>query len=496
MRIILYVVGVSMLSAVASGQTFSRVVTQTRFETMEHVFAVADLNADGLDDIVVGSKIEHSPTHTVADRLKKVRLRIFTSDGDGTYTRARRLTSRQIRAHRAVVVVGDFNGDGRDDLAVYDEVAYVDSESSGYGNPPQLYLSRPNGRLQYSNSLEAAVRREHRRDPPEPPPGAIADLHLKMATTGDLEGDGDLDLWVESDGGNNMHSHFAINDGRATFTLDAGNRATDFVHHDWLPAWWRYHEALFMDVDHDGDSDVVLGRLSVLDRRDRRNNPSIILVNDGSGFFPERLELPHPRFSNGFTRVFGIARFDINQDGWDDIFMLHVRANDGRGGGRYIQALINTGDGSFVDETRTRVRRQRRTAIPSINLGGLAMHDVDLDGCQDLVVTAPWDRIRPQSPLAYRNNGSGQFSPMPARRFVPDPEEHFGWGAMPIDANGDGAIDFVVSERGPGRDGVWETDDDATWLVTLLNTTRARARPRCWAGGKRGAGIRGRPHPG
>ena len=50
---------------------------------------------------------------------------------------------------------------------------------------------------------------------------------------------------------------------------------------------------------------------------------------------------------------------------------------------------------------------------------------------------------------------------------------------MPIDANGDGVIDFVVSELGPGRDGIWATHDDATWLVTLLNTTRPRRRPLC-----------------
>ena len=108
------------------------------------------------------------------------------------------------------------------------------------------------------------------------------------------------------------------------------------------------------------------------------------------------------------------------------------------------------------------------------------MHDVDLDGCQDLVVTAPRDRIRRQSPLVYRYNRNGRFSPMSPRPFVPeDPDWHFGWGAMPIDANGDGAIDFVVSELGPGRDGVSGTRDDATWLVTLLNTTRPRGRPLC-----------------
>ncbi len=102
--------------------------------------------------------------------------------------------------------------------------------------------------------------------------------------------------------------------------------------------------------------------------------------------------------------------------------MLHVR-NGILGGwtGRYIQALLNTGDGSFTDETPTWIRRQRGTAIPGQNYGGLVMHDVDLDGCQDLVVTAPVDRIRPQSPLVYRNNGSGQFSPVTPTAFRPGP---------------------------------------------------------------------------
>ena len=49
---------------------------------------------------------------------------------------------------------------------------------------------------------------------------------------------------------------------------------------------------------------------------------------------------------------------------------------------------------------------------------------------------------------------------------------------MPIDANGDGAIDFVVSKPGPGADGRWETSDDSARLVTLLNTTVA-APIRC-----------------
>lgn len=100
------------------------------------------------------------------------------------------------------------------------------------------------------------------------------------------------------------------------------------------------------------------------------------------------------------------------------------------------------------------------------------MHDVDLDGCLDLMVTAAWDAVRPGSSRVYRNNGSGQFSALPPEHFVSG-DESFGYRAMPIDANGDGAIDFLAAEPGPGADGIWETDDDSAQLVALLNTTTA-----------------------
>ena len=459
-----------LLVASASGQTFSHIITETvGLGEMHYVLVVADLNGDALDDIVVGDQIDHDPDFTPADRLTKVPVRIFVSNGDGTFAHAPELVYGQIEVHAAVVVSADFNGDGRNDLVVYDPGAYVDSESSGYGNPPQLFLSSDDGVLRPSDDLADRVKEQHERQPPPLPPAAPSDLHLKMATTGDLENDGDVDIWVESDGGNNMKSHFAVNKGDGTFTLDIRNRATDLVHHNSPPTWWRYHEALFMDVDHDGDSDLVLGQLRDPSRLDQF---SIILVNDGRGYFPTRTELPHPAFNDGVTRVFGIARFDLNQDGADDMLMLHVR-NDIDGGwtGRFIQALLNTGDGSFVDETSTWILGdQSVTAIEGINLGGLAMHDVDLDGHLDLVVTAPWDSVRRESPLVYRNNGSGQFSPLPPDHFVSG-DENFGYQSMPIDANGDGSIDFVASEAGPGADGIWETDDDSAQLVTLLNTT-------------------------
>ena len=191
-------VGVAMLVSVASAsaQSFSHIITDTSaLGQFSHVFVVADLNGDALDDIVVGGKVDHDPDFTPADRLTKVPLHIFVSNGDGTFTHAPELVDGQIEAHDAVVLSADFNGDERNDLVVYDHGAYVDSESSGYGNPPQFFVSCPDGVLRPFGVLEDAVRAQHQRQPPHLPPAAPADLHLKMATTGDLENDGDVDIW-------------------------------------------------------------------------------------------------------------------------------------------------------------------------------------------------------------------------------------------------------------------------------------------------------------
>ena len=39
-------------------------------------------------------------------------------------------------------------------------------------------------------------------------------------TSGDIDGDGDIDLWVDSIGGKNVSSHFMVNNGDGTFTVD------------------------------------------------------------------------------------------------------------------------------------------------------------------------------------------------------------------------------------------------------------------------------------
>ena len=78
--------------------------------------------------------------------------------------------------------------------------------------------------------------------------------------------------------------------------------------------------------------------------------------------------------------------------------------------------------------------------------------------------------MRTESPLVYRNDGSGRFEAMSPVPFVGS-GRYFGSGAVPADVNGDEAIDFVVPYHNNGPDHEYGTADDFAMLVTLLNTT-------------------------
>ena len=375
------------------------------------------------------------------------------------------------------------------DFAVFDAGVYVGEESVGYGNPPQLWLSDNDGVLRSSESLADAVRAEHALRPPTGKGlSAPADLHIKSAAAGDIDNDGDLDLWVENTGGKNVVSHFMVNNGDETFTIER-DRATDAVFRNNPPDYWRHVGNSFVDVDNDGDLDLALGQIQ--DDGLAWRPYSIVVVNDGTGHYPSRIELPDPAFNDGHTAAQALTHFDVNSDGFKDLLLVHER--DGHPEvlsftGRYIQVLINDDGEAFVDETSTWMGDQSLTT-PELYPNGDGLHnaarprmlDIDRDGCEDIVMANA--NTRPESPIFYLNNGSGQFQPV-------DPGEMFtgmdwlGIYSAPADVNGDGVIDLVFPQRILGPDDEYGTDDDSTRFLTLLNTTPAgpvRCSPRVTA---------------
>ena len=484
-------VGSAPEAQTSSRISFSRVVTDPNLGRLEFVHAVADLNGDGRDDILAGGYGDYYDGATPEERFTKTTLHVFVSVGDGSLRHAPELVDGTIDVRNAVVAADDFNGDAKPDLAVFDAGVYVASHSSGYGNPPQLFLSSEDGPLRPSDALADAVRSEHQLRP-NPDYSGPADLHLKLAKSGDIDGDGDIDLWVESTGGANVTSHFMVNNGDGTFTLDPDRAPYELLHNP-PPEYWRHVGAALVDLDNDGDLDLALGQIRDVDPT-HINQFSIVLVNDGTGHYPERIELPHPAFADAYTSVQALTHFDVNGDGFQDLLLPHGRNDDGPPGvlpwtGRYIQILINDGTPSpvlrrrramsFVDETPTRMGDQSATTPernangdPLNNAAEPSMHDVDRDGCADLVMSRLGYPVRTESPLVYRNNGSGQFQAMPPEPFAGS-DHYFGYNLVPADLNGDTVVDFVFPRHSNGPDGLYGTADDSVDFLALLNTTPA-----------------------
>ena len=382
---------------------FVRVVTQLGLGPDAEVVAVADLDGDGRDDVLVAKFLEDN-VDTPEERLTKTPLRVFANVGDGGFRHAPELVEGTIDVRSPIVVVDDFNGDGRADLAVFDRGVFVEDGVGGYGNPPQLLLSSQDGRLRPSEALADAVRREHALRP-EPRYSGPADLHVKTAASGDIDGDGDLDMWVESSGGANVIGHFMVNNGDGTFTVDLDRAPYELLHNP-PPEFWRHVGNDLVDLDNDGDLDLALGQIRDLDPT-HINQFSIVLVNDGTGHYSRRIELPHPAFYDGYTSVPALTHFDVNGDGFQDLLLVHERNGDTLPDvlwhtGRYIQVLVNRGGTSFGDETPTRMGDQSATTPerdadgnPLWNIADPRMHDVDRDGCADLVMCASDARCAP-----------------------------------------------------------------------------------------------------
>ena len=492
---VIVLVTVVLVTAVSTREpTFSRVETYPDMGRLDYILAVADFNDDARDDILAGGREEAAWDGLPEDRHDTTALEVFFGQEDGTFQHAPDLIDGTIQARKPIVVAADFNNDEQIDFAVFDAGVYVGEESVGYGNPPQLWLSDNDGVLRSSESLADAVRVEHALRPPTGKGlSAPADLHIKSAAAGDIDNDGDLDLWVESTGGKNVVSHFMVNNGSGEFQIER-DRATDAVFRNNPPDYWRHVGNSLVDVDNDGDLDLALGQIQ--DDGLRWRPYSLVVVNDGTGPYPSPIELPDPAFNDGHTASEApLTHFDVNSDGFKDLLLVHER--DGPPEvlsytGRYIQVLINDDGEAFVDETSSWMGDQSLTTPERFpNVDGLhnaahpRMLDIDRDGCEDIVMANGHNPIRPESPIFYLNNGSGQF-----RLLTPD--EMFtgmnwdGRYSAPADVNGDGVFDLMFPQRIDGPDDEYGTDDDSTRFLTLLNTTPAgpvRCSPRVTAVG-------------
>ncbi len=317
------------------------------------------------------------------------------------------------------VVIADFDRDGTLDLYV----------SGGLGQAARLFLNEGDGTF-----VDRAAAWGVQQILAE---GACA-------AAGDVDGDGDLDLYAgRFDGVNELY----MNDAGTGFT--ATGVASGAVLADGLP--FDAYGATFGDVEGDGDLDLV-----TVDWTLRGNR---LFINDGAGVFEDvtgdtALFDPAPVW--GFTP----ALADMDGDGATD---LVVAADFGTS-----QYYAGLGAGSFG-----RLTGVNGTCTDENGMGS-ALGDYDGDGDLDWFVTSIFDDdgVREGNwgmtgNRLYRNDGKHQYTDVTDEAGVRAGD--WGWGAQFGDLNHDGRPDlamtngFTVPVVG-SPDPTFEDDPTRVWL--------------------------------
>ena len=158
----------------------------------------------------------------------------------------------------------------------------------------------------------------------------------------------------------------------------------------------------------------------------------------------------------------GAAVFDVDADGWQDVFFVNGTRFPGRPEAASYPALYrNNGNGTFTDITRA------AGLIVEMYGMGAAAADYDNDGRTDLYVTAlGTNRL-------FRNAGGSRFVDVTARAGVGDPG--FSTSAAWFDYNRDGVLDLFVANYVE-----WSPQKDL--FCTLDGTLKSYCTPESYQG--------------
>ena len=184
----------------------------------------------------------------------------------------------------------------------------------------------------------------------------------------DLDGDGDLDVVVGNESGKNR---LLFNQGSGVFADGAGNLP--------IPYEEETREVLLVDVDKDGDKDIVFCNLTCNGCGTFTRNPQArLLINDGKGKFADETAARMP--PNTFSSWDG-GYLDFDADGDQDLILCAIEVPGFTA--LAARAYRNDGTGKFTDVTASVM-----PAGASGRLWDVEVADLDKDGALDVFMGA------------------------------------------------------------------------------------------------------------
>ncbi|WP_268122959.1 VCBS repeat-containing protein [Roseivirga pacifica] len=251
-----------------------------KYNTEGPALAVADINGDGLDDAYFGGARGQAGE-------------VWLQNANGTFSKQKVPTMEQLSISEDVAATFfDANGDGNMDLYV---TSAGNEHKDGYlYNNDKLFLNF-NGKLTFS-------------------PMSLPQLgsQAKTVSAADVDGDGDIDLFVGSNVvngayGTNPNQYLLINDGKGRFRDESANRFPKDL--------GMINDSKWYDYDNDGDLDLLIaGEWTSI----------MLLENDGTGNF-ERVETESLKNTSGWWYSLHLA--DVNNDGKMDIVAGNLGLN-------------------------------------------------------------------------------------------------------------------------------------------------------------------------
>jgi hypothetical protein len=295
------------------------------------------------------------------------------------------------------------------------------------GGPPEggrLFrnLLAETGELRFEDVTEAA--------------GLTATGYGMGAFAGDVDNDGDPDLYVTHLGPNRLWR----NDGDGTFTDATAASGTD--DRRWSTG------ASFVDYDLDGRLDLYV--VNYVDFAPERNkecyaassaldycgpasyspHPDRLLRNRGDGAFEDVSVAARIAVVSG--PGLGVVAADFDRDSWPDLYV----ANDDTANFLWR----NQGDGTFADEALLAGVAFNQAGEAEASMG-VDAGDFDGDGDDDLFMT----HIDDETNTLYLNDGRGVFEDRTAASGLGPPSRGMtGFGAAWFDADNDGRLDLLT----------------------------------------------------
>jgi len=277
--------------------------------------------------------------------------RIFINDGNGFFTDETVDRGTDLLGNYRGAELGDIERDGDLDLLLVQD----------YGQRPRLLINDGNGFFSVASGQQFA--------PPI--------LSSSRGQFGDVDNDGDLDIYMTNGGSVNRFGcgqyQLMLNDGDGFFT---NATATNLPQQNDC----ENMDCIFADIDGDYDLDIRTASTGF--------NNSRLFVNDGTGVFAQSNNIPND--STCYSYDFG----DINGDG--DLDLVGVNA----GSGSSELLLTNNGAGVFSNIS------SQISPNPSQDDNDSKFFDYDNDGDLDLII----GRLGGTSEKIYNNDGNGSFT--------------------------------------------------------------------------------------